>query len=163
MFVLINVLYFANIIPPIPLVLKEAGVYHLVGRTAEGTYVARTEPRKWNDFLAWYRPTVHHVPGEPVYFYSAVFAPTRLEVAILHEWQYFDSKKDEWVTTDLLRFRVIGGRDGGYRGYSVKENLFAGRWRVNVITKRGQPLGRTSFMVIDTPVAPMLETKMFGS
>lgn len=56
----------------------------------------------------------------------------------------------------------MGGREGGYRGYSVKGNLFAGEWRVNVTTERGQSLGRTSFTVVDIPFPFMRETVMLA-
>lgn len=161
-FMLINVLYFANIIPPIPLVLKEANVYHLVEKIADGSYKVQTEPVKWYDLLRRYHPRIHRVPHEPLYFYSSVFAPTRLSVPLIHEWQYFDAVKNKWVTTDRLSFQIVGGREGGYRGYSVKGNLFAGEWRVNVTTERGQSLGRTSFTVVDIPFPFMRETVMLA-
>ena len=157
-FVVINILYFANIIPPIPLVLKEAGIYHLVLRTARGMYQAQTEHAPWYNLGARYHPIVHRTPGESLYFFSAVFAPARLSVPIFHEWQYFDSSKNEWVTTDRLQFQIVGGRDGGYRGYSVKGSVFAGEWRVRVVTERGQSLGQTKFTVVDVSTPPVLVT-----
>ena len=42
----------------------------------------------------------------------------------------------------------MGGRDGGYRGYSVKRDPTAGHWRVNVVTEFGQVIGRVSFEVV---------------
>ena len=161
-FIFINTLYFTNIIPPIPLSLKEASVYHLVVKTENGLYKVQTEPIRWTDFTQRYHPKIHHIEGEPLYFYSAVFAPTHLNVPVFHEWQYFDDAKNEWVTTDRLLFQVVGGRDGGYRGYSVKGNIFAGEWRVNVITERGQSLGRTNFTVLNTPAPLVRETKILG-
>lgn len=161
-FILINALYFTNVIPPVPLSLKEAGVYHLVEKTETGLYQVQTEPAEWFDLAQRYHPKIHHTEGEPLYFYSAVFAPTRLNVPVFHEWQYLDKVKNEWVTTDHLLFQVVGGRDGGYRGYSVKGNIFAGEWRVNVITERGQSLGSTNFTVLDTSAPLVRETKILG-
>lgn len=161
-FIFINILYFTNIIPPIPLSLKEAGVYHLVERTGSGGYRAEGELTKWYNFFERYHPKIHLIPNEPIYFYSAVFAPTSFNVPIFHEWQYFDDVKNEWKTTDTLQFEVIGGRDGGYRGYSLKMNIFAGEWRVNVITKRGQHVGRTSFTVLEGTATLSVETKILG-
>ncbi|OHA83519.1 MAG: hypothetical protein A2937_00210 [Candidatus Yonathbacteria bacterium RIFCSPLOWO2_01_FULL_47_33b] len=159
-FVVINILYFTNIIPPIPLSLKQAGVYHVVERTEGGGYQAQTEGVAWYDLVSRYHPTIHRLANEPLYFYSSVFAPTHLSVPIFHEWQYFDDIKNEWVTTDRLQFQVTGGRDGGYRGYSVKGNLFAGEWRVNVVTEQGQYLGRTRFTVERVPTLSTLVIKL---
>ena len=42
----------------------------------------------------------------------------------------------------------MGGRDGGYRGYSVKGNPQAGDWRVDIETIDGRLVGRIRFTVI---------------
>lgn len=162
LFVGINALYFTNIIPPIPLSLKEAGVYHVVSRTESGGYRALVERVEWYNFAQRYHAVIHREPDEPLYFYSSVFAPTHLSVPIFHEWQYLDDIKNEWVTTDRLNFQIVGGRDGGYRGYSFKGNIFTGEWRVNVITERGQYLGRTSFTVIDVSTSIAQEVRVLG-
>ena len=44
---------------------------------------------------------------------------------------------------------AIGGRDGGYRGYSIKNDVTAGKWRVNVKTGDGKLIGRVGFTVED--------------
>lgn len=156
LFVVVNGLYFANIIPPIPLSLKDAGVYHFVSRTEVVGYTGRAEPVKWYDVVGRYHPQFHHTQGESVFFYSAVFAPTALNTTILHEWQYYSEQQGIWKTTDRLGFQITGGRDGGYRGYSVKQSIVSGQWRVNVVTLRGQLVGRTTFTVIDVSVPPTL-------
>lgn len=160
LFIGVNVLYFTNIIPPIPLSLKDAGVYHLILRTDNGGYSGRSEVVRWYELSKLYRPEFHRVQGKPVFFFSAVFAPTALNTTILHEWQYFDEARRVWVTTDRFAFQITGGRDGGYRGYSVKQSTVPGRWRVNVITERGQLVGQTSFTVTDVPLLPVLTTKL---
>ena len=38
-FILVNILYFTNVIPPIPLSIKEGGVYHSVYRNEKGNLV----------------------------------------------------------------------------------------------------------------------------
>src|SRR4051812_41049472 len=45
--VIITTLYFTNLIPPLPLALKEAGVYHSVTRLSDGTYSLVGEERTW--------------------------------------------------------------------------------------------------------------------
>ena len=86
-------------------------------------------------------------------------APTSLETTILNKWQFFDEIKREWVQTDLLQFRIEGGRDGGFRGYTIKRNIFPGKWRVDVVTKRDQLLGRETFTIIDSIDKPVTQTK----
>jgi len=144
-FIFINILYFTNIIPPIPLSLKDAGIYHKVERI-DGNYFAEEEKKTWYEIFIK-RNTINIAIGKPIYFYSAVFAPIKLDTKIFHRWEYFDTKKNIWIETDRISFNIFGGRDGGYRGYSIKNNIREGLWRVDVMTNRGQILGRTEFRV----------------
>ncbi len=156
-FTVVNILYFTNSIPPIPLSLKDAGVYHSLEKSAVGGYVLLGEQEHWYDFFMPHIE-IHILHGEPVYFYSAVFAPTKLSTGIVHHWQYYDVEKGAWVSLGAFPFGISGGRDGGYRGYSQKTNIAPGLWRVDVETDRGQVIGRTKFMVIETNTVPILET-----
>lgn len=159
-FLVMNVLYFLNILPPLPLSLKEAGVYHDVTRVADG-YRVQGEDQPWYAFFAL-RKTIHVTIGSPLFFYSAVFAPTKFsETQIVHHWQYFDEKNSAWVTRSRIQFGISGGRDGGYRGYSVKTNVEPGLWRVRVETTRGQVLGQKSFRIERVDMFPLLVEKRF--
>lgn len=148
-FIGFNVLYFAGAIPPLPLALKDAGIYHSVTHLPDGSYGLSGEPVPWYEAYLHYNTAFHRAPGESAYAFSAVFAPSGLSTVILHEWQRYDVPTKRWVTTDTLRFTIDGGRDGGYRGYSIKTDPAAGAWRVNVITQYGQLIGRISFTVVD--------------
>lgn len=161
-FIVVNILYFTNLIPPIPLSLKDAGPYHSLTKSEAGKetqYLLGGEQTHWYDF---FRPhqEIHILYGEPVYFYSAVFAPTKLSVGIAHRWQYYDVTQGKWIPSGTFPFGITGGRDTGYRGYSEKTNIRPGLWRVDVITDRGQVIGRTKFMVIEVPVPVALETRV---
>jgi len=145
-----NVFYFTNIIPPIPLALKEAGIYHSIGRLYGGDYYVLAEKKAWHQFFT--RNDISLRPGEPAYAYSAVFAPTKLTGKIFHRWSYYDQVRERWIEVGRIGFPIVGGRDGGYRGYSVKENVLPGRWRVDVITERDQIIGRINFNVKETVV-----------
>ena len=159
-FLAVNAMYFLNILPPLPLSLKEAGVYHNITRVPSG-YRVVGEEQPWYGFLIS-REKIHISVGSPVYFYSAVFAPTRItETRIVHHWEYFNEKTDAWVNRTRIEFSIAGGRDGGYRGYSLKTNVEAGLWRVRVETARGQVLGQTSFRVENVPETPVLVEQVF--
>ena len=146
-FLLLNLFYFLNWIPPVPLSLKDAGVYHHISRIEEG-YQAKFEKGSWYHFWKSSDDKFHYQPGDTVYCYAAVFAPTELNKKIIHQWQIYDNRAEEWKTTDQLSYKISGGRDGGYRGYSYKKNMQDGEWRINVITKEGLLLGRISFDVL---------------
>ncbi len=142
-FVLMNVFYFTNVIPPIPLALRESGVYRQVTRTTTGYDFSNFQDRFSFRYL---KPEYTVAPGQPVYFFSSVFAPVRFTQDIVHEWQKKNAS-DKWVVVSSVRFPIYGGSDSGYRGYSVSQKVTPGEWRVLVKTGRGQVLGGESFVV----------------
>lgn len=158
-YVAFHVLYFTNIIPPLPLSLKEIGIYHSVARQ-NGNYLLSFEPAPWYEF----RETsgIFHVQnnGGRVYAFSSVFAPAQLSTTISHRWQKFDEKTSLWVTMSRVPFPISGGRDNGFRGYTIKENVTPGKWRVDVVTAREQVIGRFSFTVLPEATTPLLETSV---
>lgn len=141
-----NFLYFANIIPPIPLSLREAGLYHSVQRSG-GKYILKGEPETFWEKLLPGR-AIHLTPGGRAYIFTAIFAPTDLNTTIFHNWQYYSEEKKEWINKDKLAFSLVGGRQLGFRGYSWKSHLTPGKWRVSVETSRGQILDRIKFNII---------------
>ena len=151
-FILINVLYFANVIPPLPLSLQDAGVYRSITRTEGGAYLVQSEKQGWLGFFRLV-PRFHLAPGTPLYFYSAVFSPTSLNTEIIHEWQMYDGRAG-WITSDRIPLSVRGGRDGGYRTYTMKSGIKPGAWRVNVETPTGAILGRYRFNALSGSGVP---------
>ncbi len=141
---LITVLYFSNVLPPIPLALKSIGVYYSVERV-EGGYRVTETPESLRDRFS--RQDVYVGEGEPLYAFSSVFAPTALTTSIQHRWEQYDTESGTWITMSTIPFSINGGRDGGYRGYTTADIDEAGVWRVNVETLRGQLIGRHSFEV----------------
>ncbi len=143
-FVLMNAAYFGNVIPPIPLSLREAGIYHNVRRVNGGYELTGADERHLLDRLI---PGQTMGPDEDgrIFAYAAVYAPTDLDTLIYHRWERYDEARKEWVQTDRFSYAVSGGRDGGFRGYSYKSRLAPGKWRVTIETERGQVLGRLPF------------------
>ncbi|PCI30071.1 hypothetical protein COB55_00750 [Candidatus Wolfebacteria bacterium] len=146
-FLLFNFFYFTNILPPLPLSIKDIGIYHLVERTSNGGFAVTFEEGKWYQPFKDSDNTFHRSNGEPVYAYASVFAPTDLRTKILHRWSYFDESTNRWVISSEVPYEITGGADGGSRGFTYKEHVFDGTWRVDVITERGQVLGRDIFKI----------------
>lgn len=156
-FVAINILYFYNLIPPIPLSLKDAGIYQSFIVNAPGNYTAQDQNQGWLGFLDP-NEQVSITTGTPLYAYSAVFSPTSFSTNIIHEWQYYDPTAKQWVTRGRITLATIGGGDLGYRTFSLEDNITPGKWRVNVKTPQGQLIGRMSFNVTIVSSTPNLET-----
>ena len=142
--VIINLFYFTNILPPLPLSAKAAGIYHAVWRVP-GDYLAVTEREPWTVRYLGFTPTYHVVAGESLYAYSAVFAPTALTTTIIHRWQWYDPATGSWQTRASIRYPIVGGRDGGYRGYSAVLMDKTGTWRVDIMTDNGLIIARLRF------------------
>jgi hypothetical protein len=157
-FLIVNVLYFANLIPPVPLALKSAGIYHEVKRIQKGNEVifeaAYVKPSLWRFWRKWDDP-FYLSPGESFYCFTAIFAPHGVHVTLKHVWSRKTDKG--WKQTDSIPFQIAGGRENGYRFYSQKSTIMPGKWRVEVMTERGQTLGRLDFTAVVslTPRPPM--------
>jgi hypothetical protein len=161
-FVGMNVLYFYNLIPPLPLSLKTGDIYQSLVVNGPGQYTVQHEDQGWFSFFDW-SETIHIVPGDPLYAYTAVFSPTALNTQIVHVWQYYDPTTNNgsggWVTRGRIPLALTGGADGGYRTFSLVPNITAGAWRVNVETPRGQLIGQLRFNVVVATSEPELATQ----
>ncbi len=154
-FALMNILYFSNLIPPLPLALKEGGAYHSIIKNKSGNYDVLSENHDFTKYLKIYQSFSTTV-GSPVYVYSAIFSPKNLNLNIVHEWQHFDSEKNKWVTESTIHLSLVGGRSGGFRTYSMRSNIKEGKWRVNVKTETGQIIGRVRFYIQNVLEKPIL-------
>ncbi len=141
-FTLMNVGYFLNIIPPIPLALRDATMAYSI----TDDYVLVTSRESWLDSLIPGQ-TILVTPGNSLYAYTAIYAPEGLTTTIVHVWQRYDTEGG-WETEHELSFDITGGRPDGFRGYSMVSSIAAGKWRVSVETTTGQVLGRIGFTVV---------------
>lgn len=142
-FLLVNILYFTNVIPPIPLSVRDSGVYYNIERI-DNSYEIQAPQESWSEYLSFSNRLKFRKDSE-IFVYTAIFAPSGLKEQIVHEWQYYDEQKDAWVAIDRLSFYLIGGRDAGFRGFSKKTNLKEGEWRVQVKTQNGKVLDIINF------------------
>ncbi len=143
--ILFTGLYFFNIIPPVPLSLRQIGIFHSVTRTS-GIYEATLEKPEWYEFFRMTNKVFTAKGGEKAYCFVSVRAPVSLHASLVHRWEAYDEGLREWQTAQILSFPITGGRAEGFRGYSEKE-VSEGRWRCSVETTRGALVGRTTFIV----------------
>ena len=152
--------YFLNWIPPVPLSLKFAGMYHKVEKS-HGTYQLTFEEGSWYQF--WKRSDDIFRGEGPVYCFTSVFAPVSLDTTIYHHWQYRPPRSEDdqherpFSTTDRIPIKISGGREEGYRSYTVKQRVMPGEWRVDVETEDGRLISRVAFQV-EEEEAPVMET-----
>jgi hypothetical protein len=150
----LNAAYFLKLLPPLPLVLTDAGVYHSVERVRGGYGVgSEQEPPEWEALFGTF-PLLHIQPGARIYIYNAVFAPRGLETLIVHDWQRRDPQSGTWVSRQRVTVNIIGGRQDGYRWYTYKTGPEPGQWRVNIETSDGRSIGRVRFAIEEQAVPP---------
>lgn len=137
--------YFLNWIPPVPLSMKFGGMYHEVKRS-NGRFELSFE-REW--YEVWKQSNTMFAADEPIYCFTAVFAPGTLQTTVYHHWYYRPDKSQPFSLADKIPLKITGGREGGYRAYSFKQRLDPGDWRVDVETEDGRIIGRVGVQVKD--------------
>ncbi|HYW35783.1 MAG TPA: DUF2914 domain-containing protein [Balneolaceae bacterium] len=144
LYVFINTCYYFNIIPPVPLALKTGIVAYNVQKK-QNTYIVTYDPDRTYKFWRKYNPTVAYSPGDTIFAYTSIFAPTDLEESVANRWEWYNPRTHRWKTSDTIKYKVTGGRGRGYRGYTYKTNLHYGHWKIDVITDEGLILGTLKF------------------
>jgi hypothetical protein len=154
-FVIVIMLYFAKILPAVPLSLKTSGIYLNVTRA--GSQYELTEEKR-NIFETIFTREYKFRAGDTIYYFSSVHAPTSITTRIYHKWEFFDVNSNRWINQGEIEFDISGGRENGYRGYSSKSSLRSGKWRVSVLNADRRVIGKYTFNlklsndVIDTKV-----------
>jgi len=143
----INLFYFFNLIPPVPLALENGIVAHGV-KVENEHYVVTYETKRWYVFWRKHRLEFTGPPNEKVYVFTSIFAPTDIEKSIFHRWNWYNDGTNQWEVVDDIGYQITGGRDAGYRGYTFKQNTKPGLWKVEVITEEELIIGVIDFEII---------------
>jgi hypothetical protein len=155
MYTTINLFYYFNLIPPVPLVLASGIVAHDI-KVDNDKYIVSFETDEWNVFWREHRIKFIYSEGERVYVFASIFAPTAIEKSIFHRWKWRNENTKKWEIVDDIGYTITGGRGTGFRGYTYKNNMKEGRWKVEVITKEGLVIGIIDFeIVIDDSLKPV--------
>jgi hypothetical protein len=157
--IFLNMAYFLRLLPPLPLVLTDAGVYHEIKRAGADYQAAQEdEPPEWQALFGTHA-IMHIQKGAKLYLYNSVFAPRGLDPRIVHVWQWLDPAKG-WQTQQRVPIDIKGGREDGYRFYTSKSAPRPGQWQVNIVTGDGRSVGRVRFAVEEQAVPPAVTNKI---
>jgi hypothetical protein len=153
--------HFLGAIPPVPLSLQYIGIYHeVVPPSAQQTGTTTYELKHQRP---WWKPWQHGDqdfkarPGDVVYCFARVFAPTGFKDAIYVRWLV--KGRGGWQDQGRARLDISGGRDNGFRAIATKKNYQPGRWRVEVETDDGRDLGVIHFDLISDVSSDVREYK----
>ncbi len=145
-----GLLFLFHALPPVPLVKKDLRMARNLEKQAGGFALRIEKPAFW-EFWKSTEQEVHLFPGEKLYCYSALFLPSGIDTHIYHEWQYYDKSHKNWKVVSKIGYPIFGGRQNGFRGFTYKQNLLAGDWRVYVKSQYDQVIGITHFSISSMP------------
>ena len=147
--VCLTVAYLMNWVPPVPLVLK----HQLVCQNFDKTdYSCDVDAPNFLQKIGLKSPSVHRLPESEVYVLSSVYAPAALKAELEYRWYYKGPGMESYKLTDKIssgRMVINGGREEGFRSFSKKKNVPAGRYRVETAFKKGAVIGAQTFEVFD--------------
>ncbi|HEU4504975.1 MAG TPA: DUF2914 domain-containing protein [Nitrospira sp.] len=150
--------YFLNWIPPVPLSMKFGGIYHEVKKSDD--HFELSFERQW--YQVWKRSNTTFPAHEPIYCFTAVFAPVALNTTVYHHWYFRMHSNKPFTHADRIPLKISGGREAGYRAYTFKQQLDAGDWRVDVEAEDGRIIGRVSVTVEErAETQPSLATLVY--
>lgn len=140
-------LYIFRFLPPVPLSAEKMGIYHEI-KKAGGEYQLYYD-RPWWRFWESGAQTFVAGPQDKVYCFASIFAPNFFHEQVSMEWWY--KEKNGWKRTDSIPISIAGGRDQGFRGYTVKSALIEGGWQVRVMTSDQREVSRIYLTVLQDP------------
>jgi hypothetical protein len=139
--VVLVLLYFLRLIPPVPLSVEKMGIYHLVERDpANHGYLLSHQPRPaWKFWLEGDQDYLARA-GDRIYCFVRIFAPKNFRDRVFIRFA-FDDPSRGWVPSDAIPLTITGGREDGYGGYAYKSHYQPGHWRVTVELADGREIG----------------------
>lgn len=151
--------YAVDMIPPVPLVKRDVAVGYALSKI-DGNYQLTQQASPW--WVLWRKTSddLELTSGQRVYCFSSVFAPSGLQTRLYHRWQHYN-KKSGWQTQSRVGFSLSGGRYNGFRGYTYKQNLAEGDWRVSVETENEKTIAVHTFSVRHVQTVPASVVQLF--
>lgn len=150
---------FADIIPPVPLVQRNLVMGQNLEKAA-GLYRLEVEAAPWWVFWRSQAHDLHVSPGQRLYCMTSIFAPKGLHTTLYHRWLRRDPKKG-WVTVSRIGFNLSGGRQGGFRGYTYKQSLAEGDWKIKVETEDERTVASHRFQIHFSPQRDSLNLRIW--
>ena len=130
-------LYYFKYLPAVPLKLNDANFYSYIEKVNDEYYKEEIKKNIIKNFffLKDIQIDKKNLSDNQLYFFSAILSPrnAKIKSLVTHNWEKYNVKNKNWEEKLVVNFPIYGDREGGYRGYSVKNNLEPGEWRVKVL------------------------------
>lgn len=141
-------LYLVNVVPPVPLSLKEIAINSAVTprRDAEGMhYVLQYQPAPFYQPWRHERATLTLPAGAKAWAFARIFAPAKFQDHVLFAWEYDDPKNGWTPRGKPYQSRLSGGTDEGFHTFAYSTLGKPGTYRVRVLAADGREIGRKTF------------------
>ncbi len=146
--ILLFVLFYAfHLIPPVPLAAQDMGIYHNLEKK-EGKFILSHEKPWWRFWETGDQNFLYRA-GDQIFFFANISSPAKFSDQVTIHWLV--KERFGWITSDKVPMQISGGRQKGFRGYSVKKNYQEGEWQVRLETTDGREIGRIYFEVTPDP------------
>lgn len=154
-------LYLLRLAPPVPLAIKQIGIYHDV-RREPGGFRLYHQAKSWK---FWQRgdQEFRERPGDRLYCFVRIFAPRHFRDAISIVWFHRDPKLG-WSQIHRLPLSVSASSEVGFATNAYLTTPAPGDWRVEVQAVDGRTVGQLEFAVIpDADPAPRQLQETFSA
>ncbi len=150
---LLLALYFAGVIPPVPLSLKHIGIYANVTPTkdANGNRQYELSRQQASTWRSWFDRDGTFVDrsGSRAYVYVRIFAPAAFSDAVRFAWEYEDGDRGWIARGQPFATTLTGGSEAGFRTFAYSTLGRPGQYRVRVLTMDDREIGRTTFTFVE--------------
>lgn len=147
----LSLAYLLDFVPPVPLVKRDMQI-GLNLEKRNGDMLIEVEKSPWYKPWRLFSNTLHVPAGSRVYCVSSVFAPSGVSATLYQRWEHYDQNQG-WQAASRIGFTLSGGRQGGFRGYTYKQNIQSGEWRIKVETEDGRTLTVYHFNLVTEPAS----------
>lgn len=132
--ILVYILYSVGSIPAVPLTLKDSGFYSFVAKNSPEYIIQNTGKVDYKKYYFIDKYYYDKSKIKSLYYYAAIVSPTDVNANINHIWEKYNNQTDDWdyISGRDNSFAIYGGREGGYRTFSIQNNINTGLWRVRV-------------------------------
>ena len=138
-------LYALRVAPPVPLAVKEMGIYHDVQRVPGGRWLVH-QPRGWKRWQQGDQEFLER-SGDRVYCFARIFAPARFRDRVELVW-YRDDPRKGWTQHYRLPLTVSASSERGFAAEGFLTHPPPGRYRVELQSDDGRTMGMLHFQVI---------------
>jgi hypothetical protein len=145
-------LYTLRVAPPVPLAIKQIGIYHDVKRV-QGGWELSQQAKTWK---FWQRPDAVFLerPGDKLFCFARIFAPRHFHDGISIVWFHRDPRRG-WTQAHRLALTVSASSAVGFATDAYLTEPMPGDWRVEIESQDGRTIGLLRFSVaLDTSDGP---------